>query len=275
MSDNNFASAHRPLSLLLDVDGTLLDFAPHPDKVLVSRPLVALLEDLHGLLDSALALVSGRSIQSLDRLFRPFTPTAVGLHGLELRIGGKAGGEASHTIDCLDSEPVPSALAEKVAVVARRFDRSFLEDKAWALVVHHVLDGYRAELLAAELQLACADFAPDWIVLRGRQVFEIKSASITKATGVDRLMRLPVFAGTGPVAFGDDVTDLDMFAAVRRYRGLAVSVGPRIAGAGDLHLSSPASSLQLLEQLAQGLRDRHAPADLFAMIQPGLLQRAG
>ncbi|HYP80779.1 MAG TPA: trehalose-phosphatase, partial [Steroidobacteraceae bacterium] len=59
------------IGLFLDVDGTLLEFAPRPEEVRVDAATRTLLFRLQGLLQGALALVSGRSLQQLDELFHP------------------------------------------------------------------------------------------------------------------------------------------------------------------------------------------------------------
>ena len=68
-------------ALFLDIDGTLLDLARTPDRVKVPRELVRALENLAHRLSGALAFVSGRSLDSIDRLFAPFRPAAIGAHG--------------------------------------------------------------------------------------------------------------------------------------------------------------------------------------------------
>src|SRR3569833_3445911 len=72
-------------ALLLDIDGTLLDLARTPDSVKVPEGLVRALESLSHQLSGALAFVSGRSLESIDRLFAPFRPAAIGAHGGEMR----------------------------------------------------------------------------------------------------------------------------------------------------------------------------------------------
>src|SRR5439155_15844848 len=71
--------------LLIDVDGTLLEIAPRPELVEVSPGLPDLLRRLASERDGALALISGRRIADLDRLFRPWHGAAAGLHGIERR----------------------------------------------------------------------------------------------------------------------------------------------------------------------------------------------
>ena len=77
-------------ALFLDVDGTLLEFAAHPDDVRVPGPLRQALDTLHLRLGGAVALVSGRPLDVLDALFAPLVLPAAGLHGLELRNGDSA-----------------------------------------------------------------------------------------------------------------------------------------------------------------------------------------
>ena len=68
-------------ALFLDIDGTLLDLARTPDRVKVPHELPRALEKLSRQLSGALAFVSGRSLDSIDMLFAPFRPAAIGAHG--------------------------------------------------------------------------------------------------------------------------------------------------------------------------------------------------
>src|SRR5579863_4921349 len=92
------------MALFLDVDGTLLDIAPRPEDVEVKPGLLDDLAAAEHAVGSALALVSGRPIAELDRLFAPLRPPASGVHGAEMRrhpggavrmlTSGRLGGEA-------------------------------------------------------------------------------------------------------------------------------------------------------------------------------------
>ena len=75
----------RDAALLIDVDGTLLEIAPRPELVEVSPGLPDLLRRLARERGGALALISGRPIADLDRLFSPWHGAAAGLHGIERR----------------------------------------------------------------------------------------------------------------------------------------------------------------------------------------------
>ncbi|MGH8748193.1 MAG: trehalose-phosphatase, partial [Burkholderiales bacterium] len=58
-------------AFFLDVDGTLLEHADTPDAVRVDGALRTLLAGLRSGAGGALALISGRSVADLDRLFAP------------------------------------------------------------------------------------------------------------------------------------------------------------------------------------------------------------
>jgi trehalose 6-phosphate phosphatase len=217
--------------------------------VIVGTPLVALLDGLHRASGGRLALVSGRAIASLDRLFAPFRGVAAGLHGMEIRSAPGTRTERP------PAEPVPRALHDAIEAIAVGHRVALIEDKDLAVAVHHRLAAPAMQALRRELQAACERYAPGWKVLRGRQVLEIKPGHATKARGVDMLMAVEPFRRTMPVAFGDDITDLDMFEAIRRHEGLAVAVGPRIAGSGDLQVDAPEESIALLQALREALED--------------------
>ena len=58
-------------AILLDIDGTILELAPRPRDVRVPETLRGTLERLRDVTGGALALVSGRSLADIDRVFAP------------------------------------------------------------------------------------------------------------------------------------------------------------------------------------------------------------
>src|SRR3546814_20159225 len=64
----------RPPALFLDIDGTLVEIAARPQDVRVAADLPPLLGHLSSALGGALAFVSGRSLDDVDRLFGGLKP---------------------------------------------------------------------------------------------------------------------------------------------------------------------------------------------------------
>src|SRR5260370_22517772 len=72
-------------AFFFDFDGTLVELAPTPDGVVVSPVVPAILTALRRATNGAVAIVSGRGIDSIDSfLSMPDLPVA-GLHGAEPR----------------------------------------------------------------------------------------------------------------------------------------------------------------------------------------------
>ena len=72
-------------ALLLDLDGTLLDIAPRPDAVAVPPGLTETLMLVRRLLDDALAVVTGRPVETVDALLGSAVYAVAGEHGGALR----------------------------------------------------------------------------------------------------------------------------------------------------------------------------------------------
>ena len=235
------AAARPPRSLVpdacaffLDLDGTLLELAPHPDAVAVDAELRELLQELTRASGGAVALISGRSIATLDTLFQPLRLPAAGTHGFERR---------NHSGTCAARESAPlralAAARQALAPLLARHPGLMLEDKGYALAVHYrqapqlesaVLDAVRA-LAAGSTALR---------VQRGHCVAELLPAGVNKAHAVAEFMREHPFAGRMPVYVGDDLTDEPAFEWVNAAGGVSVGVKLARATAARARLDSVA-----------------------------------
>ncbi len=233
-----------PWCLFLDVDGTLLDLADSPGAVVVPPDLLGLLERLRQRAAGALALISGRTIVELDRLFEPRRFPAAGTHGCERRSADGAVSVVPVVREQL------ATVREGLRQIVERHPGLLLEDKGAALALHFLHAPHLEGALRREAALLAAPLVPDFAVLDGHAVIEIKPALHTKDSAVSAFMVEPPFAGRTPVYLGDDQTDYGGFAAVRRHAGIAIAVGPRVSA--DWWLPGPAAVRTWLEQLASG-----------------------
>jgi len=229
--------------LFLDVDGTLLELAASPGAVVVDTRLLALLTRLRAAAGGALALVSGRTIEDLDRLFGALRLPAAGLHGCERR---DAQG-ATH-VAAVVREQLAEARLGLQQLVARHPGLLF-EDKGAALALHFQGARQLEHQLRAEVALLAAPLVPEYALLDGHAVIEIKPAVYTKDSAVSAFMAEAPFRERTPIFIGDDQTDYGGFAAVRRYQGIAIAVGPRVTS--EWWLPGPAAVFQWLERLAK------------------------
>jgi len=235
-------STSRHWCLFLDVDGTLLDFAATPDGVRVDEPLREILLRTRDALQGAMALVSGRSLDQLDRMFSPTIWPAAGLHGLERR---DAAGRA-HRLRTDDSKLDDARLA--LAAIAAAAPGTVLEDKGASLALHYRLAPGLEQRLRPEIDAMARRLGPGYHVQEGNCVLELKPASATKAGAIRDFMAEEPFAGRCPIFVGDDLTDLDGFAEVERAGGLSVAVGDRVSAMS--RVSSPREVRALLAVLA-------------------------
>ena len=231
-----------PWCLFLDVDGTLLDLASTPQAVIVEPALTGLLARLRRAAGGAVALISGRTIADLDRLFGGADIPVAGLHGCERR---DSHGEL-HVAD-VATEQLAGVRAGLHDMVARHRGL-MLEDKGAGLALHFQGARDLEHHLRAEVALLAAPLVPEYALLDGHAVLEVKPAAHTKGSAVTAFMREEPFAGRMPIFIGDDQTDYDGFAAVRRFDGLAIAVGPRVKS--EWWLPGPRAVHHWLEQLA-------------------------
>lgn len=206
-------------AFFLDIDGTLLDLADRPDAVRAGQDVHRLLEALQRGTGGALALISGRAVDDIDRLFAPSRFPAAGQHGVERR--DAAGQLHQYGIAASPMRSEAIGLREIVA----RHDGLLLEDKGHSLALHYRL----APQLEGEAQSALRDAAArlggEYEVLQGRMVVELKPSGRDKGKAIGEFMREPPFAGRTPVFIGDDRTDEYGFGVVNRLGGHTVKVG--------------------------------------------------
>lgn len=207
-------------ALFLDVDGTLLEIAEQPNSVRIDPRLLAILSALLGRFDGALALVSGRSLATLDRLFAPLELVAAGLHGLERR-------DHAGTIHrpVVDQGGIAEARAA-VAEFAAQDPRLLVEDKGLSIALHYRTAPERGPDCDRFASALVARLGAGFILQRGKMVVEMRPRGPDKGDVVAAFSAEYPFAGRKPVFIGDDVTDEDAFGVVNAAGGHSIRVGP-------------------------------------------------
>jgi trehalose 6-phosphate phosphatase len=204
-------------ALLLDMDGTLVDFAPTPDAVVVPSGLPAILARLRDALGGALAIVTGRPVETVDHLFGDALGAVAGEHGGAIR---HASGEPIRRPDL--PAPAQSWLDAAGSLVAA-FPGALLERKARGFALHYrgapeARDTFHAALIALTQTSSHFQVHP------AHMLWEVRPIGADKGRAVTALMQHPPFAGRLPVFIGDDVTDEDGMREARQQGGAGYRV---------------------------------------------------
>jgi trehalose 6-phosphate phosphatase len=193
-------------ALLLDLDGTLLDFAPTPDAVVVPADLPRVLRILRGRLHDAVAVVTGRPVETIEAL----------LDDAVFAIAGEHGGAIRHTPDGAVERPqLPSPPAAWLAEAERleaTHPGTILERKARGFALHFRKAPSAGPALRDGLT-ALLKTSSDFEMIPARMLWEIRPRGVDKGSAVNRLMQRAPFKDRLPVFIGDDVTDRDGIAA--------------------------------------------------------------
>ncbi|HEY0232974.1 MAG TPA: trehalose-phosphatase [Dokdonella sp.] len=232
------------IALFLDVDGTLVDFAPSPGEARADPALRDLLESLAIRLDGALALISGRELDSIDALLGLPRLAAAGLHGAQVR---RVDGHVAR-FDGI-STPMP-ALRVRANAFAATVPGVLVEHKYNAIALHYRAAPHAATAVHAAAQELLSEAGPTYELMPGNAVVELKPAGATKGTALAALMREAPFAGRIPWVFGDDFTDEHAFDSANALGGVSVIVGPRRPTAAQYALADPAAMRRWLSAFA-------------------------
>jgi trehalose 6-phosphate phosphatase len=218
------------IALFLDVDGTLVDIQDHPQDVVASAMLIDRLERLAARLDGALALVSGRSLGEIDRMFRPALFPAAGAHGAELRFqGGVTRGAAATAL--------PDAVIHRLESFVSESDGLLLEHKPAGASLHYRRAPQLESRARVLVERILDELGPDYRLIDGKMVLEIAPSAHGKGEAIRTFMQRSPYRGRRPVFLGDDVTDEDGFGATNELDGISVKVGGGIDSAARYRLA--------------------------------------
>lgn len=203
-------------ALFLDLDGTLAPIAARPQDVHPDPRRTRLLERLTDGLGGRLAVVSGRTLEDIDRILEGRIVCASAVHGLVRRDRNGS----LHT-------PEPHAGMDDARAALRDFAARdaglIVEDKGASVALHfrlarrYALDARAlARRVAAETGLALQE---------GDMVEELRTPGPSKGDSIRDFMDTAAFRGARPVFAGDDATDEHGFAEVARLGGFGVLVG--------------------------------------------------
>lgn len=235
--------------VFLDVDGTLAPIVARPELARILPEIGPTLARIAKRLE-VVAVISGRPSEQVRELVDVDGVLVVGTHGLE------------------DERPMASEVLEEIEAAAAAVG-AWVEPKGAAAAVHfRALEDPEGAEAASTDALAAIATSNDLEILPGKRILELMPAGRPRKGGaVERIARehaleVVLFAG-------DDVGDLDAFAALEHLRAQGVwtcgvvargdDTPPEVEAAADVVVDGPRGMAALLASIANEL-DRRAPA---------------
>lgn len=232
--------------ILLDYDGTLVDFVSFPDNAIPSNFLLKILSKLSIKPNTKVVIVTGRKSQSIDKLIGNLSIDIVAEHGAMI----KENGQWYHLAK------INTVWKNLIFPVFNRIlaecPESFIEEKHFSLAWHYRdVNPMLGHLFSREL-IAVSQKISNYYNLRiidGNKVVEIMDADINKGKIVTYLLKQANYDYI--VAIGDDKTDEDMFSVLSGVENsMTIKVGDGDTMAKHT-LKNVEQVIELLEQIAK------------------------
>jgi alpha,alpha-trehalose-phosphate synthase [UDP-forming]/trehalose-phosphatase len=234
------------LVVALDLDGTLLPFAPTPQEARVDGDTAALLEALAETPGITLGVISGRPRALVEELPPRFPKIHFAAeHGVWRFAEGS-------WLQALPPVPQIEEIAHILRAIAHRYPGALVERKSCSVCLHwrRVAPEHHDEIVAA------AEVAVDeWLEtqrslerLPAVEALEVRHTAAHKGGALSWLRTLGPQAAP-MLAIGDDLTDEDMFVSLREHDiGILVAEQPRRTQA-TLRLPNPPAVHRFLRWL--------------------------
>lgn len=238
------AFAPATAALFLDLDGTLAPIMPRPEDVGPDRRRALLMKQLAAMLGGRVAVISGRTLEDLDRILEGQVIPVAAIHGLIRRDASGVVTRATPHAGIADARLILRDLARCDAGLQ-------FEDKGVSVALH-----YRRAPSAADAVIEAGERlakSTGLVLQQGDMVVELRTPGQNKGQSVSAFLRERPFMGATPIFIGDDLTDEDGFIAAARLGGYGVLVGPPRPTAALYSLADSASVMTWLEGVATPL----------------------
>jgi len=231
--------------ILLDYDGTLVDFTVIPDE---AKPSVRLLNVLYKLScdpSTKIVIITGREYKSIDKLIGHLPVEIIAEHGTMIKKGGIWN-------DLIKNNS--SWKAEFLGMFNRYTSEcpgSFTEEKRFSIVWHYRnVDMMKGYIFSREVIRQVYDKirSNDLRIIDGNKTLEIITNGASKGKIINNLLKNSHYDYV--LSIGDDVTEEDIFEFPKddeNYITIKVGYGNT---SEKYRLDSPNEVIQLLERLS-------------------------
>lgn len=248
------AAGAREVMLFLDYDGTLTPMAPAPPQAVMPPQVKKTLLEFSRTPGCSLAVVSGRALRDIKKMVGVPGIFYVGNHGLEIEGPGISFENLMTPDTRAVIEKIKADLEQKLGGISG----VFLEDKHFTLSLHYRLAEKGKELLVRKIfTQVCRLPAKDKKIKTGfgKKVLEVKPPVVwDKGSAVSWLLAKRRHAlqekEVLPFGIGDDVTDEDIFKALKG-KCVTVVVGKGRKSAARYYVESPSEVHRLITQILE------------------------
>jgi trehalose 6-phosphate synthase/phosphatase len=213
--------AARKRLILLDYDGTLIPFYNKPEEAVPGDVIKDLVSKLVKNKRNKVMLISGRDGETLENWFRNSKIDIAAEHGTLYKPAEQ---------DWIVPNGYNMSWKEDVKICIDKYVQlipgSFVEEKKFSVAWHYrAIENIDEEAtkLALSKELMMLNMNNDFDILHGNKVIEIKSIHTNKGKFITRFLEHNEFDFV--LAIGDDVTDEDMFNALKEKHHYTIKVG--------------------------------------------------
>ena len=192
--------------VLLDYDGTLVNYTPIPDTSKLPNHLFDILIKLIGAPQTEVYIITGRDHQEIDKILHPLPINIIAEHGAMIKEKGIWNNQTNYNFSWKE------AVIPILNQITSECPESFVEEKIFSLAWHYrnseSQSGYTfSRELIGILEKIIHSY--DLKILDGNKVVEIMANEVGKGEAVKKLLEQNNYDFI--LSIGDDATDEEMF----------------------------------------------------------------
>jgi trehalose 6-phosphate synthase/phosphatase len=207
--------------VLLDYDGTLVNYVPLPELATLPDHIFDILFELHDDPFTRIFIITGRGYRDIDKLFDHTPINIIAEHGAMIKEGGKWKTEIADNASW--KNPVIEIFDQFTGVCPG----SFIEEKLYSIAWHYRnADPDMAHIFSREIVslLKKLPHSGNLKILDGKKVVEVLTKHTGKGLAVERLYEKNNYDFV--LSIGDDVTDEEMFEFLLHHsNAITIKVG--------------------------------------------------
>lgn len=232
--------------LLLDYDGTLVNFSKTPDNVKPKEKLIKIIKKLNKKFKTKIIIITGRKKEDIENLIGHIQIEIIAEHGAFKKEKDK------WKVQFIDKGIWKKNISYILEKIAKTCPNSFIEEKNFSLAWHYrkvkIQLGYKQSRKLIRI-LRKKNVVYNLKTLDGNKVIEIMSNKIGKGKSIEKLIRNKNYDYI--LSIGDDKTDEEMFEfLLNNKNAITIKVGKGKTFAKN-RLKNSKEVILLLEELSK------------------------